>query len=207
MKNNLKLILSITLTSLLSITCKKNLTETVKSTPVKELTQFTVTSNTFKDGVIDHSLLKDLQSPQLSWTNTPVGTKALAVVMDDGRHVYWSHSIKNKSTSLKENELGIDGGFKLPNENSESTIATIELFALNCETNEIQDKVYKAKIENKIINKDIDQTRIGVRKLLEKMGLSNAIIGSATISYTIKKQGPIAKKESLDLAPEQQIQQ
>lgn len=186
--------------SVFSIGCKK---DSNKPSAEQAVAKFTVTSTTFKDGVVDHAALKDIVSPQLSWDNVPKGTKQLVVIMDGGKHVYWNDYIKNESTSLKENELGRDGGFKVPDPNKDmgGTTATLELLALNCTADEIEKKFQKAKIEKTILDRDIDQTRAGVRKIFDKLGLSHVILGSSTISFVIKKQAIEKPSEAVDHSP------
>lgn len=182
MKNQLKIAFGIALMSVFSVGCKKD-----SNKPSAEQATFTITSDTFKDGVVDHSLLRKnkINDPHLAWKNPPVGAKGYWIIMEDDKdHVYWNGNFKEKATSWEQN--GIDhfsySSFKLPDHNG--TFATIEIFALNCTPTEFKNTI-KKKINGGSIYKASRKT---IREVLKQKGLSNMILGSAEVKYKVKPQ-------------------
>lgn len=166
MKDQLKIVFSAALISLFSIGCKKD-----SKQPSPEPSKFTVSSTTFKDGVVDHKLLWGLKSPQVSWKNVPNGTKKLLIIVKNNasdlkqQHIYWISVVK-PDTEIKEERVSHDlersvGDFNIPT-NNVATECILEIVALKSSSSVSKEsdnvlgiatatyKIVKPKIENKI---------------------------------------------------------
>lgn len=190
MKNQLKIAFGVVLISLFSIECKKDSTTPVKGQKVRP-PKFTVSSDTFKDGGVDHDLLKKnkINGPHVAWENPPVGTKGYWIIMDDDKkYVYYSGQALANFSSLREDTFG---PFSSPNftctDKSDATTAAIEIFALNCTPLEFSTTVEKG-INGERIAK---ASRTRFKKIVKKEGLSNVILGSAVAKYKIKPQASV----------------
>lgn len=208
MDNNLKLTLSIAVFGLLTTGCGKdkelNLEnplkkiELIPTTP--ESSKFKVTSSTFKNGEVDYEVLKkdNINGPQLSWENTPVGTKGFLVIMDDrASHVYWTQNFGANFTDFKESKIQLPWShpdlFTYP-VGEHGTNAAIEIFALNCTPIEFNAAIQKKA--NQYIQISL-LTAAKLKDILARNGLSNLVLGSATVSYPIKKATTNADKSSI----------
>lgn len=210
MNNNLKLTLSMAVFGLLATGCGKdkvlNLADAaskIELTPGKpESTKFKVTSNTFKNGEVDYEQLKKdkVNGPQLSWENTPAGTKGFWVVMDDGaNHVYWTQNFGANFNDFKESKIQLPWSypesFAYP-VGEHGTNASIEIFALDCTPVEFTAAVQKKANSRASI---FSLTAAGLKDILDKNSLSNLVLGSAKVSYPIKKSTPsVAKAPTTD---------
>lgn len=189
MKNNLKkAALGVALISLFGIGCKK---DSANPAPQQKTQAFTITSSTFKNGIVDHGLIKDsgLCLPSLAWQNQPNGTKGYWIIMDDDqKHVYWTQRAFEDEMSLNE-RTGVFPHlwFVIPERSqSSSDVAVIEVFALSCSVSEFEKHINgELSKQGKLITK---LSRSELMELIKKHNFSNMILGSAKVSYQVKRE-------------------
>lgn len=197
-KQSKKAVWGITLISLFGIGCKKDTASPTsgksggKKGVVKPLTgpdqvekKFTITSDTFKDMVVDHDLLREnkINLPHLSWENIPMGTKGFYIIMDNDKgHVYFNKEAAGRTRSLKAEILKKIINPMSPQKNDALT-ATIEIFALNCTPDQFRKSTNKGMEDRRISL----ASRATIKEILKESGLSSTILGSAIVEYKIKK--------------------
>ena len=191
MKNQLKIAFGIALMSVFSIGCKKDSNKPVVAQKAnQDVSGFAVSSDTFKDGIVDHDLLRKNKTtgPHLAWKNTPAGTKGFWIIMDDDKnHVYWKGDIRfdtpTKYISLMENTNSSPGVTIILPEKNEG-FAVIETFALSCTPDE-----FIRIVENRISGERIHHaSRARLKEILKEKKLSNMILGLAEVKYKVKPQ-------------------
>lgn len=176
MKNYFKIAFGIALVSALSVGCKKDSAKPEQTAP------FTVTSNTFKDGTVDHEFLtqNNVTKSDIEWKNAPANAKGFYIVMNNNEgHNYLTTTVTKNGDSLNWGNRD----FNLPRGYKEGKTAEIEIFALSCTPDELKDIVTKKMKKEDLEDNDL---RRKFRTMLQKYNLSHIILGSTVAKYTIK---------------------
>lgn len=183
MKNYLKSTFVLALLATLSMGCKKDAVQNAKS--VAEVMRssrgpFTVSSNNFKDGIVDYAFLKNDVTPHIAWENAPRGAKAFYVIMvSDLGHIYFTNTLSAEGKPIG----GTQREFKLPYPIATEENAKIEIFALSDTPDEIV-KGFKKQPEPS----QKDNTNKSFISMMTENGMAHKIIGNTVTRYSVKQK-------------------
>lgn len=143
MTDYLKLTLTAVLISVLSMGCKEDSAKPEKQT---EVAAFTVSSSTFKDGVLDYeSTHEKVTVPHIEWKNAPAGTKGFILMIEDiNGHTYFSDNFLENINSSQNSTRKI----KLPDETIANSKIIIEVFALASQPNDFATRIEEKMSED-----------------------------------------------------------
>lgn len=182
MKKYSKMVFSVVFISLLgTVGCKKD-------TLIEPNDAFTVSSNTFKDGVIDVQFLKNnrIVIPHVEWKNPPVGTKSFSILIEDDKgKTYLFKIVPGDKISLDEERLD-DNTYKYINPYKKMNGTTMELkvFALCCSPDELQ---YAADVMMENTDSGGYVLKDKFKPWIQPGVISNIILGQASLKYKIQR--------------------